>query len=54
MICRLWHGWTKARNADAYQSYLRDELYPCLDRELAEHGFRSLKRQRLWFQGLSR
>ena len=40
MICRLWHGWTKATDADAYESYLRDELYPRLTRELAEHGYR--------------
>jgi hypothetical protein len=40
MICRLWHGWTKVTDADDYESYLRDELYPRLDRELAEHGYR--------------
>jgi len=40
MICRLWHGWTKPSNADAYESYLRDELYPRLARELTERGYR--------------
>ncbi len=40
MICRLWHGWTKTTDADAYETYLRDELYPRLDRELAKHGYR--------------
>jgi hypothetical protein len=39
MICRLWHGWTTTANADAYESYLREELYPRLGRELGNHGY---------------
>lgn len=27
MICRLWHGWTTAANADAYESLLRREIF---------------------------
>lgn len=27
MICRLWHGWTTAANADAYESLLRREVF---------------------------
>jgi hypothetical protein len=34
MICRLWHGWTKPEDADAYERYLRDELFPRVEREL--------------------
>ena len=27
MICRIWHGWTSAANADAYERLLRDEVF---------------------------
>lgn len=27
MICRLWHGWTTAAHADAYESLLRREIF---------------------------
>jgi len=40
MICRLWHGWTTDDDADAYESYLREELYPRLERELSDRGYR--------------
>jgi len=40
MICRLWHGWTEPGNADAYETYLRTELYPRLERELSDQGYR--------------
>jgi len=28
MIARMWHGWTKPENADAYENLLRDEMFP--------------------------
>jgi antibiotic biosynthesis monooxygenase (ABM) superfamily enzyme len=28
MIARLWHGWTTAANADAYERVLREEVIP--------------------------
>jgi heme-degrading monooxygenase HmoA len=28
MIARLWHGWTTPRNADAYETLLRTEIFP--------------------------
>jgi hypothetical protein len=31
MISRLWHGWTARGDADAYEAFLRDELFPRLD-----------------------
>jgi antibiotic biosynthesis monooxygenase (ABM) superfamily enzyme len=40
VICRLWHGWTCASDADAYEAYLRDDLYPRLERDLAGKGYR--------------
>ena len=27
MICRIWHGWTVAGNADAYERLLREEIF---------------------------
>ena len=39
MICRMWRGWTRNANADGYDTYLKDELFPRLERELAEHGY---------------
>ena len=31
MIGRLWHGWTARGDADAYEAFLRDELFPRLE-----------------------
>lgn len=39
MICRMWHGWTAAANADGYENYLKSELFPRLKRELTQHGY---------------
>jgi heme-degrading monooxygenase HmoA len=30
MIARVWRGWTKAENADAYEKLLREVVYPAL------------------------
>lgn len=30
MIARHWRGWTEARNADAYESLLRETVLPAL------------------------
>ena len=27
MIARVWHGWTKPKNAKAYEDMLRDEIF---------------------------
>jgi heme-degrading monooxygenase HmoA len=37
MIARIWHGWTKLENADAYESHLKPELLPALSEQ---KGFR--------------
>jgi hypothetical protein len=47
MICRMWHGWTKASHADAYDTYLRSELFPRLERELTAQGYRGFHVLRL-------
>ncbi len=28
MIGRIWHGWTKAENADTYERLLKEEIFP--------------------------
>ena len=30
MIVRMWKGWTAPDNADAYQRFLLDELFPAM------------------------
>ena len=27
MIARIWHGWTRQENADAYEALLREEIF---------------------------
>jgi len=65
MICRIWHGWTTLDNANVYDSYLQDELFPRMKRELTERGYRGYHLLRagkggevefvtmLWFESLS-
>jgi heme-degrading monooxygenase HmoA len=64
MICRLWRGWTALSHADAYEAYLINELFPRVERELRERGYRGyhlLRTNRdaeaefvtmLWFESL--
>ena len=47
MVCRVWHGWTSQANAAAYDSYLKDELFPRVERELAGRGYRGFQLLRL-------
>jgi antibiotic biosynthesis monooxygenase (ABM) superfamily enzyme len=30
MIARIWHGWTRSADADAYEEMLRDEIFPSI------------------------
>jgi len=30
MIARIWHGWTKSADANAYEKLLRDEIFPSI------------------------
>jgi antibiotic biosynthesis monooxygenase (ABM) superfamily enzyme len=30
MIARIWHGWTKARDAKTYEEMLRNEIFPSI------------------------
>ena len=47
MICRMWRGWTENHNADAYATYLKEELFPRLETELRNHGYRGFQLLRL-------
>jgi hypothetical protein len=47
MICRMWHGWTLPENADAYDSYLKNELFPRVEQELTPRGYRGFHLLRL-------
>jgi heme-degrading monooxygenase HmoA len=38
MIARVWRGWTKTENADAYEKLLREVVYPGLQRIDGYHG----------------
>ena len=41
MICRLWRGWTKAENAEAYERVVRGTVIPGIEaRNIA--GFRHI------------
>jgi len=44
MISRLWHGWTKRENADAYEELLRSEVLPGIHRVKGFKGARLLRR----------
>jgi heme-degrading monooxygenase HmoA len=30
VIARIWHGWTSAGNADAYEAFLRTKMFPSI------------------------
>ena len=32
MIARLWRGWTRPENADAYEDFLRTKMFPSIHR----------------------
>ena len=42
MIARIWHGWTKPENADAYDALLQREIFVGIrERQIA--GFRGIE-----------
>jgi len=44
MIARVWHGWTKPENADAYENLLREEMFPEIQRVEGARGAFLLRR----------
>ncbi len=47
MITRMWRGWTRPEDADAYEELLRDEILPAFDaREIqGYHGACVLRKE---------
>jgi antibiotic biosynthesis monooxygenase (ABM) superfamily enzyme len=47
MIARIWHGWTKPSNADAYESLLKSEIFIGIqDRQIVGYrGIQLLRRE---------
>ena len=41
MIARVWYAWTKPEQADAYERFLRDDIFPAL-RNRSYDGLRGL------------
>jgi heme-degrading monooxygenase HmoA len=41
MICRIWRGWTTRENADAYESVVRTQVIPEIERMKID-GFRHI------------
>jgi heme-degrading monooxygenase HmoA len=46
MVARVWRGWTKAEDADAYEKLLREVVYPSLQRITGYHGGYILRHDR--------
>ncbi len=44
MIARVWHGWTKAEDADGYELHLKPELLPGLSKATGFLGSHLLRR----------
>jgi heme-degrading monooxygenase HmoA len=32
VIARIWHGWTRPENADAFEDFLRTKMFPSIHR----------------------
>ncbi len=45
MIARIWHGWTKPENADAYQQLLKTKILPGIHRVKGYKGCQLLRRE---------
>ena len=46
MIARLWHGWTKPENADAYENLLRTTILPGIHRVKGYKGAWLMRRDK--------
>lgn len=42
MISRIWHGWTRPADADAYEALLREEIFAAINRR-GIAGFKSIQ-----------
>ena len=46
MVVRIWHGWTKTEDAEAYRLLLRTTILPGIHRVLGYRGAYLLSRRR--------
>jgi heme-degrading monooxygenase HmoA len=44
VIARLWHGWTSRQDADAYERFLRQRMFPSMHRVPGFLGAELLRR----------
>jgi heme-degrading monooxygenase HmoA len=44
VIARLWHGWTSHENADTYERFLREHMFPSMRRVPGFVGAELLRR----------
>jgi antibiotic biosynthesis monooxygenase (ABM) superfamily enzyme len=44
VIARLWRGWTSRENADAYERFLREQMFPSMRRVPGFAGAELLRR----------
>lgn len=50
MICRVWRGWTKPEQADAYEAVVRGQVIPAIESRRIE-GFRHIDLMRREIDG---
>jgi hypothetical protein len=46
MIGRIWHGWTRPEDADAYERLLKEEIFPGIA-EKGVPGYRPRRKPRI-------
>ena len=46
MIARVWKGWTKSEDADAYEKLLKEVVYPGLQKLKGYHGGYILRQEK--------
>jgi heme-degrading monooxygenase HmoA len=44
VIARIWHGWTDPRDAEAYEAFLREQMFPSIHRVPGFLGAELLRR----------
>jgi heme-degrading monooxygenase HmoA len=45
VIARIWHGWTRPENADAYERFLRTTMFPSMQLLEGFQGVDLLRRE---------
>jgi antibiotic biosynthesis monooxygenase (ABM) superfamily enzyme len=45
VIARLWRGWTSPENAEPYERFLREQMFPSMERVPGFRGAELLRRE---------